>query len=135
MTLCVMDRKQCCCQPDEGVACPAGTAAQVQDKLNAELSSLKKQVAALSTQYLTLTDAMRYKEGEQGLSPEEYAEGLRKNAERYRWLRAQHWSTSPLCVVAAPKDSVKLGHCCPNGDYLDFEMDAVMVAGVTPASA
>ena len=53
MTLCVIDGKQCQCQPNEGVACDAGTAAEVQAALNAEIMA------------------------------------LRKDAERYRWLRAQ----------------------------------------------
>ena len=33
MTLCVIDGKQCVCQPDEGMACPNGTPAQVQAAL------------------------------------------------------------------------------------------------------
>lgn len=52
-------------------------------------------------------------------------EALRKDAERYRWLRAQHWSTSPLAVVCDPKDAVKIGRTCPSGDYLDTEIDAM----------
>lgn len=54
---------------------------------------------------------------------------LRRDAERYRWLRAQHWNTSPLCVVAEPKDAVKLGHCCPSGEYLDIAVDDAMLIG------
>ena len=56
-------------------------------------------------------------------------EALRKDAERYRWLRAQHWNTGQLCVVAEPKDAVKLGHCCPSGEYLDIAVDDAMLIG------
>lgn len=48
---------------------------------------------------------------------------LRKDAERYRWLRNQYWETSKLCVVARPKDAVKIGHWCPSGEYLDDVVD------------
>jgi hypothetical protein len=51
---------------------------------------------------------------------------LRLDAGRYRWLRTQHWSTSPLCVVADPKDAVKLAYCCPSGDLLDTHIDDLM---------
>ena len=62
-------------------------------------------------------------------------EALRKDAERYRWLRAQHWNTSPLCVVADPKDAVKLGHCCPSGDMLDMAVDDAMAAAPAVGAA
>ena len=48
------------------------------------------------------------------------------NANRYLHVRAQHWSSSRLCVVMNPKDAVKLGHNCPSGDLLDFEIDQDM---------
>lgn len=48
---------------------------------------------------------------------------LRKDAERYRWLRNQYWEISKLCVVARPKDAVKIGHWCPSGKYLDDVVD------------
>lgn len=51
-----------------------------------------------------------------------------KDAERYRWLRAQHWNDSLLAVVADPKDAVKLGHDCPSLDRLDAAIDAAMLA-------
>jgi hypothetical protein len=44
--------------------------------------------AAHATQYLAVTDAMGYQAGPGLLSPEEYAAELRKDAERYRFLRA-----------------------------------------------
>ncbi len=54
---------------------------------------------------------------------------LRKDAERYRWLRAQHWDTAQLCVVCEPKDAVKLGRTCPSGEYLDIAVDDAMLIG------
>lgn len=36
MTICVMGGKYCCCQPDDGVACPFGTPTEVQAALNTE---------------------------------------------------------------------------------------------------
>ena len=55
------------------------------------------------------------------------AETAMEYAKRYAWLRAQHWNTSPLVVVANPKHAVKLGHTCPTGNYLDDEIDAAML--------
>lgn len=46
MTACVIDGKPCQCQPDEGMACPHGTPAEVQAALNAEVIRLR----ALSAQ-------------------------------------------------------------------------------------
>lgn len=53
-----------------------------------------------------------------------YREQLEKNkdADRYRKLRAMHWSDKGLCVTMA--DSVKLGHDCPSLDRLDEAIDA-----------
>lgn len=52
--------------------------------------------------------------------------GVLRDAERYRWLRAQHWGTSPLVVVVDPKNSVKLGRDCPSKDRLDEAIDREM---------
>jgi hypothetical protein len=49
---------------------------------------------------------------------------LRKDAERYRWLRAQHWDKSNLAVVCHPKQSVRLGFDCPSAERLDAAIDA-----------
>ncbi len=51
---------------------------------------------------------------------------MRKDAERYRWLRAQHWSTSHLAVVCDPGDSIKLGCFAPSESLLDYEIDKYM---------
>lgn len=53
---------------------------------------------------------------------------IRKDAERYRWLRSQNWSDGLLAVVAYPKYSVKLGHDCPSLERLDQQIDEAMLA-------
>jgi hypothetical protein len=49
---------------------------------------------------------------------------LREDAERYRWLRAQHWDEAPIACVANPKEAIKLGHDCPSLERLDAAIDA-----------
>lgn len=56
----------------------------------------------------------------------EYVRGLERDAERYRWLRVQHWNDSALCVVADPKNAVKLGHDCPSNQRLDEIIDTAI---------
>jgi len=51
---------------------------------------------------------------------------LRKDAERYRYLRKQHWSEAEICVVTNPKDAIKLGCYCPSSVRLDSAIDAAM---------
>ncbi|MEN6402471.1 MAG: hypothetical protein ABFD94_11070 [Armatimonadia bacterium] len=51
-----------------------------------------------------------------------------KNAERYKWLRSQHWSDSRIAVVCEQKKAVKLGWYCPSDLLLDKEIDAAMLA-------
>lgn len=51
-------------------------------------------------------------------------EALRKDAERYRWLRAQHWDSSAICCVVDPKLCTKLGSYCPSLELLDQAVDA-----------
>lgn len=48
----------------------------------------------------------------------------RADAERYRWLRAQHWHDGRMCVVVLPKLNVRPGSFCPSGELLDKEIDA-----------
>lgn len=50
-----------------------------------------------------------------------------RDAARYRWLRAQTWDKSVLCVATEPKDTVRLGTYCPSGDLLDAAIDAAML--------
>jgi len=52
-----------------------------------------------------------------------------KDAERYRWLRAQHWSESAIAVVSDPKQNVRLGAYCPSDTLLDEAIDALMKVG------
>ena len=56
-------------------------------------------------------------------------EALRKDADRYRWLRSQHWNESDMAVACHPKKSVKLGFDCPSGERLDHAIDAAMGKG------
>ena len=49
---------------------------------------------------------------------------LRKDAERYRWLRAQHW-TKNIAVMYQPRDML-VGYTFPSGDQLDELIDRVM---------
>jgi len=53
---------------------------------------------------------------------------LRVDAERYRWLRKQHWSNSTLVVVSSPKENVQLGTYCPSDGQLDAVIDEIMAA-------
>jgi hypothetical protein len=53
----------------------------------------------------------------------EYKEHIENNgvehAKMYAWLRKQHWTESPLCVVHEPREALKPGYFCPSGDWLD----------------
>jgi hypothetical protein len=49
-----------------------------------------------------------------------------KDAERYRWLRVQNWSCSPLAVVTKPIEAIKLGYDCPSRGRLDALIDDCM---------
>lgn len=51
-------------------------------------------------------------------------DALRKDAERYRWFRNQHWDSSAICAVVDPKQSTTLGAYCPSGKLLDDAIDA-----------
>ncbi|HVM91356.1 MAG TPA: hypothetical protein VMT67_01020 [Terriglobales bacterium] len=46
------------------------------------------------------------------------------DAERYRWLRQQHWNEADMFVVAGSKSQVYLGTDCPSCDRLDAAIDA-----------
>lgn len=60
---------------------------------------------------------------------------LRQDAERYRWLRTQHWSTGPLAVAARPKDAIKLGHDAPSQSRLDDAVDIAMAESAAAVAA
>lgn len=53
-------------------------------------------------------------------------EALRRDAERYRWLRMADWWNSPLCVIRYPKQQAKPGTDCPSRDRLDAAVDDAM---------
>ena len=50
-------------------------------------------------------------------------ERLRTDAERYRWLRKQHWSESDIAVVISPKKHTRLGAILPSLELLDDTID------------
>jgi hypothetical protein len=54
---------------------------------------------------------------------------MAKDAERYRWLRSQHWNEAEMAVVSCPKSSVKLGVDCPSLERLDAAIDAALSGG------
>lgn len=56
-------------------------------------------------------------------------DALRKDADRYRWLRGQYWNESEIAVVCHPKKAVKLGFDCPSEERLDCAIDAAMGKG------
>ena len=51
---------------------------------------------------------------------------LARDADRYRWLRAQHWTDNTIAAVRWPKDAMKLGHDAPSGERLDDLIDEAM---------
>lgn len=53
-------------------------------------------------------------------------DALRKDAERYRWIRTADWWRSPVCAISNPKEQAKLGSDCPSGERLDAQIDAAM---------
>ena len=53
-------------------------------------------------------------------------DALKKDAERYRWLRIADWWNSPLCVIRDPKQQAKPGADCPSRDRLDEAIDAAL---------
>lgn len=57
-------------------------------------------------------------------------EGAERDAERYRWLREQHWGKASVSVVMQPKKAVKLGYDCPSLQRLDDAIDAAMKEGI-----
>jgi len=57
---------------------------------------------------------------------------VERDAERYRWLRGQHWSKNGLCVVENSRSGIiQLGAYCPSMEMLDNDIDAAMQAAPT----
>lgn len=56
-----------------------------------------------------------------------------RDAERYRWIRAQTWDGGILAVVDDPKHSLKLGSDCLSHARLDDRIDLVNLARRLPA--
>lgn len=57
-------------------------------------------------------------------------EALELDADRYRWLREQHWNEADIAVVCHPKQSVKLGSDCPSGQRLDEIVDSARLVAI-----
>ena len=49
---------------------------------------------------------------------------LVRDAERYRWLRAQHWSDSKDTLTVTAARNIRLGSDCPFTERLDEAIDA-----------
>jgi hypothetical protein len=47
----------------------------------------------------------------------------KEDAERYRWLRAQHWTDNTIGAVRNPKEAIKLGYDAPSEVRLDEFID------------
>lgn len=76
-------------------------------------------------------DLLRRLEEAQALERKIVAEmvALRKDAERYRYLREQHWNNGKLCVVHDVKKDIRyLGCDCPSLERLDAVIDAEIAA-------
>jgi len=92
----------------------ADTSGRMVDQLRAEVAGLK-------------TGYEAYERVNAELKAEN--EALRKNADRYQWLRLADWWRSPICVIRNPKEQAKLGSDCPTGERLDIAVDAAMSKG------
>jgi len=95
--------------------------------LQPEIDALQKQVGS----YKNLADAidatkqgLRERAANALLTAE--IDRLRKDAERYRWLRLQHWHDSTLAVVLNPRESIKLGYTSPSKTHLDELIDEAL---------
>jgi hypothetical protein len=57
-------------------------------------------------------------------------DALRKDADRYQYLRKQHWTTANLCVVVNPASAVKLGYECLSLEILDTKVDTELLLDI-----
>jgi hypothetical protein len=90
-------------------------------QLERELTAAQAKIEALRR------DAERYaaKEARRGCDKPLILENAwMEDAERYRFLRKQHWDSAGLCVVTEPKLNVKPGTYCPSEELLDDAIDA-----------
>ncbi|MEC4239128.1 hypothetical protein [Pseudomonas sp. DSV-1] len=100
-----------------------------------EMRDLKAEIAGLKTRYEAFEQVNAGLKAEVARSTEREIlqlaeiESLRKDAERYQWLRIADWWRSPVCVIRNPKEQAKLGSDCPSGDRLDAAIDAAMGKG------
>lgn len=87
---------------------------------NAYLEDLNRRIIEKTDEFDGRSRA-RIKELEAQLAA---ADGWPKDAERYGWLRQQHWNEADMFVVVGSKSQVRLGTDCPNLTRLDEAIDA-----------
>ena len=94
----------------------------------AATAPLMERIAELERQ---LEEARKQMEAQKNewLSWEAKRKALEKDAERYRWIRKQHWSENLLGVVVRPKDQTKLGSMLPSMELLDDTIDHMSSEG------
>lgn len=88
---------------------------------------LQARIAELEAECERLRQAVMIQEGKASSAVFDQLDriaALEADAERWRTLRAFHWSEAPMCVVMNPKENVRLGANCPSGDLLDAAIDA-----------
>lgn len=75
-------------------------------------------ISGLNSTMETAADAIEALERE--------VEALRKDAERYRWLRKRHWSDTPPTIVVTNPSGLKLGVMTYSDERLDEVVDAAI---------
>ena len=93
-----------------------------------EISDARKALATTATSQPSNTKGQWVSDKEYWEAPTATSDSDSTDAARWRWLRAQHWSESKLCVVTNPKESIYLGSSCPSLELLDSAIDAAIAA-------
>lgn len=88
-----------------------------------EIAELKAQEAELCTLYGLAQAECKKLRAE--------VEGLRKDAERYKFLRKCHWTDSPPTYVVTTLEGLKLNAMTYSDDRLDEVLDARVAANST----
>jgi hypothetical protein len=65
------------------------------------------------------------------MNPLKWFRDLKKDAERYRWLRSQHVNFNPLLIVT--QEEQRPGTYCPSGESLDHCIDEYIKGSVERA--
>lgn len=104
--------------PDDAYAAAEALEAQAR-----EIAELKAQEAELCTLYGLAQAECKKLRAE--------VEGLRKDAERYKFLRKCHWTDSPPTYVVTTLEGLKLNAMTYSDDRLDEVLDARVAANST----